>query len=120
MHKKAVHLFKRSQSSKLVDYSPIARAFSTLEPSAENKIKKLFDLAYWLCKENLPFNKMSSLCELSTRHGVDLGSGYNNNQACATFVHYIIAKEQRDQLKSTLTNSKFLAFKLMAAQTRET
>ncbi len=45
---------------------------------------------------------------LGTRLGVDLGTGYKNNQACATFVHYI-AKEQRDHVQSVLAKSKFFS-----------
>ena len=108
MHKRAMHLFKKSQSCSVTDYSPIARAFSSLDPSAEEKMKKRFDIAYWLCKEKLSFSKMTSLCEIEIRHGVDLGTGYKNNQACASFVHYI-AKEQRDQLRSVLAKSRFFS-----------
>ena len=42
-----------------------------------------------LCKENLAFNKMSSLCELEEKHDVDLGSGYKNKQACMYYIHRI-------------------------------
>ena len=34
---------------------------------------------------------MSTLCELEEKHGVDLGAGYKNNQACAVFVDGIHA-----------------------------
>ncbi len=108
MHKRAMHLFKKSQSKSIVEYSPIARAFSSLDSSTEEKIKRKFDIAYCLCKENLSFSKMASLCDLEIRHGVDLGTGYKNNQACATFVHYI-AKEQRDHVQSVLAKSKFFS-----------
>lgn len=51
---------------------------------------------------------MTSMCDLETRHGVELSSGYKNNQACTTFEHYI-AKEQRDGLRSLLEKSKFFS-----------
>ena len=108
MHKRAMLLFKKSQSSQITDYAPIAKALCSLDPTTESKLKRKFDIAYWICKENLPFNKMASLCELETRHEVDLGSGYKNDQACATFMSYI-AKEQRDQLRSVLENVKFFS-----------
>lgn len=108
MHKRAMLLFKKSQSRHITEYAAIAKASSSLDPTAESKLKKKFDIAYWICKENLPFNKMASLCEMETRHEVDLGSGYKNDQACAMFVRYI-AKEQRDQLRSVLENVKFFS-----------
>ena len=42
---------------------------------------------------------MGLLCELEAQHGVQLGTGYKNNQACCEFVKYI-AQEQRDLLIS--------------------
>ena len=45
-----------------------------------------FEIAYVICKENMAFMKMAPLCALEERHGVDLGSGYKNDQACAEFV----------------------------------
>jgi len=51
---------------------------------------------------------MGPICELEEKHGVDLGSGYKNDQACATFVSYI-AQEQRELLASVLPKAKFFA-----------
>ena len=59
---------------------------------------------------------MSALCELEEKHGVDFGVGYKNNQACAVFVDYI-ARAQREALAAQLAMAKFLAYKLMGAQT---
>lgn len=42
------------------------------------------------------------------KHGVDLGSGYKNDKACATFVEYI-AQEQRELLANTLAKAKFFS-----------
>ena len=55
---------------------------------------------------------MAPLCELQARHGVQLRTGYKNNQACSVFIEYI-AKEQRIVLLEQL---KFLAYRLMEAQ----
>ena len=51
---------------------------------------------------------MSALCQLEEKHGVDLGAGYKNNQACATFVDYI-AQAQREVLLSRLAKAKFFS-----------
>ena len=77
----------------MVEYAPIAKMLSTLDKDAERKLKRKFEIAYFLCKQNLPFTKMAPLCALEEKHGVDLGSGYKNDKACATFVEYI-AKQQ--------------------------
>lgn len=59
-----------------------------------------------IAKEHLPFTKMKPLCELQERHGVALGQGYKNNQACMTFAEYI-AVEQRQALVEALLLAKF-------------
>ena len=58
---------------------------------------------------------MGMLCELEERHGVDLGNGYKNDMACASFVDYIAGK-QRQILVSALAGAKFFSVcRLMAA-----
>ena len=55
MHQRAMLLFKKSQSSDVTDYAPIAKALSTLDAGSE--LKQKFKIAYLLCKENLAFTK---------------------------------------------------------------
>ena len=90
-------LVHKSQSSDVAEYAPIARALSTLDQDTASKLKRKFEIAYLICKEGLAFTKMSALCEHEEKHGVDLGAGYKNNQACAIFVDYI-AQAQREAL----------------------
>ena len=65
-------------------YAPIANALHNLDGNAALKVKRKFDIAYLIAKHNLAFTKVGPLCELEERHGVDLGQGYKNDQACAT------------------------------------
>lgn len=51
---------------------------------------------------------MAPLCALEEKHGINLGSGYKNDKACATFVEYI-AQEQRELLANTLSKAKFFS-----------
>ena len=67
-----------------------------------------------IAKEKLAFNKMGSLCELEELHGVDLGPGYKNDHACATFIEYI-ALEFKQQLLASLNNSKFFSVQVDAS-----
>ena len=80
----------------------------TLDASTEKRLRRKFEIAYFLCKENMPFTKMEVICQLEESHGVDLGLGYKNRQACSVFVEYI-AKEQRQNLADTLGKCKFFA-----------
>ena len=106
MHKRAMMLFNKSQGRQITEYSPIAKALSFLDESTACQLKKKFDIAYFICKERMPLENMKPLCELQERAGVDMGTGYKNNQACATFVEYI-AQEQRELVKSVLEKCRF-------------
>ena len=48
---------------------------------------------------------MSALCELEEKHGVNLGTGYKNDIACAEFVSYI-SKAELEKLTCMLTKAK--------------
>ena len=65
-----------------------------MDDDTKNVIKKqfdisYFDIAYFLTKENLSFNKMTAVNELQELHGFKLGSSYRNRQPCTVFVEYI-------------------------------
>ena len=100
--------FKKQSSSDVTEYAPIAKALHNLDAEAAMKVKSKFDIAYLIAKTNLAFTKMGPLCELEQRHGVDLGQGYKNDQACATFVEYI-AREQQESLTCALNSGKFIS-----------
>ena len=55
----------------MIEYAPIARAMAqvNLSAAAKLRIKRKFDVAYMIAKENLAFMKMGSVCELAERHG---------------------------------------------------
>ena len=76
----------------------------------------MFDIAYFIAKEGLPFTKMAPLCQLKERHGINLGTGYKNNQACTQFVEFI-AKVEQQNLVEVLSKAHYSASKLMVAQT---
>ena len=61
-----------------------------------------------IARQNLSFTKMKAVCELEKRHGAELGQGYENDRACATFVE-CIAREQQEQLTAALSRSKFFS-----------
>ena len=50
------------------------------------RTKHKFDVAYMIAKENLLFTKMKAMCKLEEWNGTELGQGYKNDQACATFI----------------------------------
>ena len=101
MHARAMALFSKSQGKPVTEYAPIAKPLNFLDAVTEQRLKKKFDIAYFICKQQLAFLKMGPLCELQARYGVDIDSNYTNNLPCTIFVQFI-ALEQRDILKNLL------------------
>ena len=103
MHAHAMLLLKKQLSSSVVDYAPIAKCFAEASMDQYTRVKKKFDISYMIANEKLAFTK---ICELEERHGVDLGAGYKNDHARATFISFI-AKEQQEMLLNSLSKSHF-------------
>ena len=60
IHKRAMLLLKKEQSTDVRDYAPIARSIYRMDQSAEDSIKKKFDIAYMIAKEGIAFLKIKS------------------------------------------------------------
>ena len=101
-------LLKKQSSSDVTEYASIAKAPHTFDSDAEGKLKRKFDIAFFISKKNVAFAKMEVLCELEERHGVDFGQAYKNDKACASLVDYI-ADEQWQILVSALAGVKFFS-----------
>lgn len=89
MHARAMVLFKKKQAgpSNASNCPPIIKMIQNLDAATEARMKRKFDITFFICKEHISFSKMGPLCELQTCHGVDLGEGYKNNKACTEFSH---------------------------------
>ena len=79
-----------------------------MDSSTRDNIKRKFETAYVIVKENLSFSKMKSICQLEERHSADLGKEYQNDKGCATFVEFI-AKEQQEILQKSLESCNFFS-----------
>ena len=110
MHRRAMGLQAKESASSIMEYAPIARtmAQASLSETAKVSIKKKFDIAYVMAKENFAFTKMTSLCELEERNGTNLGSGYKNDHSCATFIEFI-ARELAESLISSIGKCHFFS-----------
>ena len=76
-HSHAMELLKKQhlQSAGLgpSTYAPIAQSFSTLSDDERKRLQVKFDIAYFVATEN-PFTMYPKICELETRHGVNIGT----------------------------------------------
>ena len=48
----------------VASYAPIAQALSKLPAEEKGKLRKKFDIAYFVATEKLPFTKYPGICEL--------------------------------------------------------
>ena len=106
---RCIVIFKKSSDP--CQYAPIAAALNKIDTARMAATKRKCDIAYTIAKENMAFRKMGDLCELQERHGVDLGSGYKNEKACATFVDLILL-DQRRMLVNLLDRARFFSLQL--------
>ena len=96
--------YRKAHSSNVWEYAPIAKTLAELsmDTITRESIKRKLDITYMILKEKTACTKMQPLCILEGQH-TDLGSGYNNDQVCATFVEYNIAPEQKEKLQEALS-----------------
>ena len=83
----------------------------TLSDNERKRLRVKFGIAYFVATENLPFTKYPKICELETRHGVNLGTSYVNENAGKDFMHYI-TESRRQELKEKVANAKFFSLLL--------
>lgn len=95
------------------DITPVGQSIkdvvSSMNKNENEKIKKLFDISYYLAKEELPFTLFPAQIELEKRHGVDLGITYTNAKACKTFTMFI-AETLKDDLLAILKEIRYVSF----------
>lgn len=83
---------------------PIVKAVSQMDKRTTEKLCKLYDIAYTIAYNEMPFTKMPVLIKLERKHGVDLGTTYCNNQACHSFIMEINEHLTKTGIKSNLSN----------------
>ena len=89
MHGKAVKMeLQPTRTIKsMLTSTPLGKAFASVTTEESNRFVKLFDVAYMLAKEEMPFTKYPAIVELEKRHGVSLGSTYGTEHKCQEFTN---------------------------------
>ena len=109
MHTKAVNL-GRNVTMTLQDIyrsTPLGKAIAGANAEDHTRLKKLFEVAYFVAAEELPFAKYPGLVDLEKRHGVSLGSTYCTPHKCSEFVE-IVGETMRDSVLQEMKSSKFM------------
>lgn len=91
MHRKACDLERRPAItlSQIYSTTPIGRAMASASSEEVKRVSKLFDIAYVVAREELPFTKYPPLMELERRHGVPVGKTYATEHKCKEFTMLI-------------------------------
>ena len=90
MHTSAVSMSRKPKTrNNIFRATPISRALA------------LFNLAYVIAKEELPFTKYPALVEVENRHGVAIGNTYTTEHKCREFI-CIIGETMRDDILASL------------------
>ena len=85
MHAKAVSVERKPTVTDIYRSTPIGRALATASQEQTARVCKLFEVAYMLAKEEIPFTKYPAVLELEKRHGVSLGTAYATEHKCKDF-----------------------------------
>lgn len=104
-HTRCVAAAKVSENPQL---APLPRALLSMSKEVSQKMERLFDIAYFVAKREMPFTSFPHLCKHEMKHGVELGNTYINDKACKTFVT-AIAGQLKHELSSKLQSSKFIS-----------
>ena len=80
---------------------PLERMVLQMHHDVFDRLVKLFQIAYFIAKEEQPFVNMAKIVALEKLHDVDLGTAYANDRACQKFTRYI-AEVLREPLQQHL------------------
>ena len=104
-HNRAVAAIKVAENPRL---APLPWVLWTVSQDVAQKMERLFDIAYFIAKREMPFTSFPHLCHLEIKHGVDLGSTYINDKACKNFV-LSIATQLKNELSCKLQKCRFVS-----------
>lgn len=111
-HTKAMNLFKKEQAISSgqgpSSYSALAQSFSNISEVEKERLRKKFDISFFVAVERLPFSKYPAICNLERRHGIDVGVFYVNRKAGTSFTHYI-AEAKRQDVVTKVMKARFFS-----------
>ena len=93
--------------------NPIEQGLRNMECAVQEKLIKLFNTAYFVAKEEMPFSSFKGLCGLQIKNDVELGKTYFNDHACKNFIESS-AEILKADLSEKLNNASPRFFSAMA------
>jgi len=108
-HRHAMSLhYKESGSTAKVSEPSSSDVCTMLQRRSErdqDRLRKQFDIAYFVATHKLAFSKYKAICNLESSHGVDIGTSYVNENAGKTFCKFIA----KARMANLCTSTKFLS-----------
>lgn len=86
----------------------MACVLQKMSENVREKMTKLFNIAYFVAREEAPFTMFPNLVDLHLTNGLDLGNTYKTDNACRTFVQ-AIGQSMKDDLVEKLKNTRFFS-----------
>lgn len=90
-----------------VNVTPIGQCLRKMQQDDEQKMIYLFDIAYNIAKQELPFTQFSTWVNTEKKHGVLLGDTYINDIQCKNFINEIAFHMERD-LREAIKQSPYI------------
>nr|XP_028596611.1 nucleolar complex protein 2 homolog isoform X3 [Podarcis muralis] len=94
------------QADEYAKSSPMAQTLKTMDSDLRMEVEKLFNIAYFVAKENLSFELFPMICALLRKIGMRLGEAHTDDEAVKQIVHYI-AESLRLELRDKLSKAEF-------------
>ena len=110
MHAKAFHLETAPSRTLAQIYrsTPIGRALCSANAEENERLSKLFEVAYFVAKQEIAFAKFPAILELERRHGVTVGNTYATEPKCREFA-MIIGESFKENVIDKMKSSPYFA-----------
>ena len=110
IRKKAVSLERQPTRTinETLRSTPIGRAVASASSEQKDRVSRLFDMAYMISREEMPFTKFPAIVELDKRHGVCLGQTYHTEHKCQEFAS-IIGETMSDDVVEALRSCRYMS-----------
>ena len=118
IQKKAVSLERQPTRTinEILRSTPFGRAVASASSEEKDRVSRLFEVAYMISREEMPFTKFPAIVELDKRHGVCLGQTYHTEHKCQEFAS-IIGQTMSDDLVEAVRSCRNMSAVLMDGST---
>ena len=112
-HKHAMKCYLKAENTdyveeRVVNQSSLIEGFTAGDQRTAEQVKKKFEIAYFVAKEEITFKKYPTILKLEEMHGVDIGQSYQNDVNCAECIDYM-SKYIQQTLSEKIKSANFFS-----------